>query len=114
MNRRTLISGLGSIALVKMAKGVCGASINGPDATARLDDDLPITSNRWNDSDAFKLELLPILRSDEQSTHQFCSYDRAGDNYDFDYFPLYMESNGECVIFDAFGPGCLCRLHMNI
>ncbi|HTB82630.1 MAG TPA: DUF2961 domain-containing protein [Candidatus Sulfotelmatobacter sp.] len=47
-------------------------------------------------------------------THQFSSYDRAGDNYDWEYFPLYMETNGECVIFDAMGPGCLYRQHMNI
>ena len=49
-----------------------------------------------------------------RETHQFCSYDRAGDNYDWQYFPLYMETNGECVIFDAMGPGCLYRHHMNI
>ena len=61
----------------------------------------------------FNIEDLPHLRSDVQ-THQFCSYDRAGDNYDWDYFPLYTEPNGEVVIFDAMGPGCLYRHHMNI
>lgn len=62
---------------------------------------------------AFRADLLPFLRSGVQ-THQFCSYDRAGDNYDWKYFPLYTETNGECVIFDAMGPGCLYRHHMNI
>jgi hypothetical protein len=47
-------------------------------------------------------------------THQFCSYDRAGDNFDWEYFPLYTDTNGECVIFDAMGPGCLYRQQMNI
>jgi len=61
----------------------------------------------------FKIEDLPVLRKGVQ-THQFCSYDRAGDNYDHEYFPLYTEPNGEVVIFDAMGPGCLYRHHMNI
>lgn len=56
---------------------------------------------------------LPFIRKGVQ-THQFTSYDRAGDNYDADYFPLYKESNGECVLFDSFGPGCLYRLHANL
>ena len=38
----------------------------------------------------------------------------AGDNYDWDYFALYMEPNGEAVLFDAMGPGCLYRQQMNI
>jgi hypothetical protein len=62
---------------------------------------------------AFRVDLLPFLRTGI-GTHQFCSYDRAGDNYDWQYFPLYMDTNGECVIFDAMGPGCLYRHHMNI
>lgn len=62
---------------------------------------------------AFRLDTLPFLRSGVQ-THQFCSYDRAGDNYDWEYFPIYTDANGECVIFDAMGPGCLYREHMNI
>jgi len=58
-------------------------------------------------------QSLPYLLSGVQ-THQFTSYDRAGDNYDADYFPLYKESNGETVIFDSYGPGCLYRLHANL
>src|ERR1022692_2287039 len=56
---------------------------------------------------------LPYLRTGVQ-THQFTSYDRAGDNYDADYFPLYTESDGACVLFDVYGPGCLYRLHANL
>ena len=56
---------------------------------------------------------LPVLQAGTQ-TRQFSSYDRAGDNYDADYFQLYNEPNGESVIFDSYGPGCLYRLHMNI
>lgn len=64
--------------------------------------------------DAFlNMENLPLLRDGVQ-TLQFSAYDRSGDNYDSEYFPLYTEENGECVIFDAFGPGCLYRQHMNL
>ncbi|HLK16741.1 MAG TPA: DUF2961 domain-containing protein, partial [Fimbriimonadaceae bacterium] len=56
---------------------------------------------------------LPYLRRGVQ-THQFTSYDRAGDNYDADYFPLYKEADGACVLFDVYGPGCLYRLHANL
>ena len=62
---------------------------------------------------SFQIDTLPYLRTGVQ-THQFCSYDRAGDNFDWEYFPLYTETNGECVIFDAMGPGCLYRQQMNI
>jgi hypothetical protein len=63
--------------------------------------------------DFIKIEDLPRLHTGIQ-THQFCTYDRAGDNYDWDYFVLYTEPNGEVVIFDATGPGCLYRQQMNI
>ncbi len=61
----------------------------------------------------FSVRDLPLIREGIQ-THQFCSYDRAGDNYDWQYFPLYTESDGEVVIFDAMGPGCLYRHHINL
>jgi hypothetical protein len=63
--------------------------------------------------DLLKIEDLPVLRTGIQ-THQFCTYDRAGDNYDWDYFELYFEPNGEVVLFDAMGPGCLSRQQMNL
>ena len=62
---------------------------------------------------SFRLDTLPYLQAGVQ-THQFCTYDRAGDNYDAEYFPVYTDTNGECVIFDAMGPGCLYRHQMNI
>lgn len=62
---------------------------------------------------AFRLDSLPFLQPAAQ-THQFCTYDRAGDNYDAEYFPIYTDTNGQCVIFDAMGPGCLYRQQMNI
>ena len=62
---------------------------------------------------AFRVDTLPFLRSGVQ-THQFCTYDRAGDNRDAVYFPIYTDTNGECVIFDAMGPGCLYSQQMNI
>jgi hypothetical protein len=61
----------------------------------------------------FQVDMLPYVQTGVQ-THQFCTYDRAGDNYDAEYFPLYTDTNGECVIFDAMGPGCLYRQQMNI
>jgi hypothetical protein len=65
------------------------------------------------ETDDFWVGSLPDLQAGEQ-THQFCTYDRAGDNYDSEYFPLYNDTNGGCVIFDAMGPGCLYRQQMNI
>ncbi|HTV39738.1 MAG TPA: DUF2961 domain-containing protein [Candidatus Sulfotelmatobacter sp.] len=62
---------------------------------------------------SFEPDTLPYLQTGVQ-THQFCTYDRAGDNHDSEYFALYTDTNGECVIFDAMGPGCLYRQQMNI
>jgi hypothetical protein len=120
MNRRTLISGLGLIALEQAtthlkAEHLAFAQDNSAfNTTMSSGNEIGLVPNEKHGADAFRLEWLPFLQDSEQTTHQFCSYDRAGDNYDFAYFPLYMETNGECVIFDAFGPGCLYRLHMNI
>lgn len=84
----------------------------GSDISARKQDGA-ITLQQEIGADAFRVDRLPFLRTGMQ-THQFSSYDRAGDNYDWEYFPLYLDTNGECVIFDAMGPGCLYRHHMNI
>lgn len=62
---------------------------------------------------SFQPDTLPYSQTGVQ-THQFCTYDRAGDNHDSEYFSLYTDTNGECVIFDAMGPGCLYRQQMNI
>jgi hypothetical protein len=110
VNRRTLISGIGLIVLKQTA--VCANAVrlaftpNEDDSDTAIVDsnEISLNKNERKGVNAFRLDLLPFLRNGVQ-THQFCSYDRAGDNYDFDYFPLYMEPDGEGVIFNAFGPG---------
>ena len=126
MKRRTLISGIGLVALTEAVSRASAAWIpanigNGVSAqddnfklalSSGADDpgttDVPPSDEGMIEANAFRLDLLPFLRSGAQ-THQFCSYDRAGDNYDAEYLALYTEKNGECVIFDAMGPGCLSR-----
>ena len=101
------------IALVAVVVLHCTAAFSfagGLPASAR---DIPSGMSDLITTNAFRVDWLPFLR-EGMETHQFCSYDRAGDNYDWQYFPLYMDTNGECVIFDAMGPGCLYRHHMNI
>ena len=62
-------------------------------------------------------EYLPFLYQEGTQTLQFASYDLGGGNYDGSYpnaFTKYVDSNGEVVIFDAFGPGSLNRQQINI
>jgi hypothetical protein len=133
MKRRTLLSGLGLIAITKAVArakngwlprtirgefaqtnaALSAAQPSGVEATLRASDKMLAGSGELIEAGAFRLDLLPFLRSGQQ-THQFCSYDRAGDNYDAEYLCLYADKNGECVIFDAMGPGCLSRHQMNI
>jgi hypothetical protein len=131
LKRRTLISGIGLVALTEAVSRARAAWIpaNIGNGFAALDDNfnlgplsgaddpgaagVPAGDEGMIEANAFRLDLLPFLRSGAQ-THQFCSYDRAGDNYDAEYLALYTEKNGECVIFDAMGPGCLSRHQMNI
>lgn len=118
MKRTALIrAGRWFRALTMAALGSVAASIGrsadraqGPPANA------PVNSTRLGPvgASAFtNLAELPFLREGVE-TRQFSAYDRAGDNYDHEYFPLYVEPDGECVIFDAMGPGCLYRHHMNL
>ena len=61
-------------------------------------------------------ETLPFLYADGVQTRQFITYDASGDNEDFSFneaWVKYIDSNGEYVIFDAPGPGCLYRQQMN-
>ena len=53
---------------------------------------------------AFRVDTLPFLQAGVQ-TRQFCTYDRAGDNRDQEYFPLYTDTNGEVRYFRCHGPG---------
>lgn len=64
-----------------------------------------------------KVERLPFLFPPGTKKHRFVSYDASGGN-GFGLlrstFTRYIDSHGELVIFDAYGPGCLYRQQMNI
>src|SRR3974390_2839383 len=103
MNRRHFLSTIASSALMTRAYA---RSFNWPcvsDADG-VSEELAITHKGIappNSHDllgvgAFRLEWLPFQRKGMQ-THQFCSYDRAGDNYDAEYLALYTEADGQCV-----------------
>lgn len=53
----------------------------------------------------YVLENLPFLPLGV-SVRQFSSHNRAGYNKDDDEF-LYTDEQGDSVIFDAAGPGCV-------
>lgn len=118
MKRRTFLSGLGLVALSEAVAranvgAVAGLSSGTEKQLSEAAEKIPSRSTDLIQAGAFRLDLLPFSRGGTE-THQFTSYDRSGDNYDAEYFSLYTEANGECVIFDTMGPGCLYRHHMNI
>ncbi|MBS1794722.1 MAG: DUF2961 domain-containing protein [Acidobacteria bacterium] len=62
-------------------------------------------------------ELLPLLFPPTSATRQVLSYDVSSGNSDGNYpraFVKYYDKNGEAVIFDEYGPGCLYRQQMNV
>ncbi len=62
-------------------------------------------------------EQLPFLHANGTETRQFASYDPSGANDDGNFksaYTKYIDSNGEFVIFDASGPGCLYRQQYNV
>ena len=62
-------------------------------------------------------ELLPLFLPEGTETRQFISYDPSGSNNDGDFttaYAKYIDANGEYVIFDASGPGCLYRQQINV
>jgi Protein of unknown function (DUF2961) len=62
-------------------------------------------------------ELLPLLPSDGTETRQSSSYDPSASNNDGNFtnsYTKYIDTNGEYVIFDASGPGCLYRQQINV
>ncbi len=62
-------------------------------------------------------ELLPLLPPDGTETRQSSSYDPSGSNNDGNFtnaYTRYIDSNGEYVIFDVSGPGCLYRQQINV
>ena len=63
------------------------------------------------------LERLPLLYPYGSKKNRIICYDATGGNKDGYFrstFKRYIDKNGELVIFDAFGPGCLYRQQMNI
>ena len=64
-----------------------------------------------------EIEQLPVLPPAGTKVHRFVSYDASGGNgFGFlqSTFKRYIDSSGELVIFDSYGPGCLYRQQMNI
>ncbi|HEY1787675.1 MAG TPA: DUF2961 domain-containing protein, partial [Verrucomicrobiae bacterium] len=62
-------------------------------------------------------ELLPLLPADGTETRQSSSYDPSASNNDGNFktaYTRYIDTNGEYVIFDASGPGCLYRQQINV
>lgn len=60
-----------------------------------------------------KPELLPFWLPAGTQTKQYNSYDASSGNFDWGIV-RYTENNGERVIFDEYGSGCLYRQQMNI
>ncbi|HEV2456032.1 MAG TPA: DUF2961 domain-containing protein, partial [Verrucomicrobiae bacterium] len=62
-------------------------------------------------------ELLPLFPPDGTETRQSSSHDPGGSNNDGNFsraYTKYIDTNGEYVIFDASGPGCLYRQQINV
>jgi hypothetical protein len=62
-------------------------------------------------------ELLPLFLPDGTETRQSSSHDPSGSNNDGNFrtaYTKYIDTNGEYVIFDASGPGCLYRQQINV
>lgn len=62
-------------------------------------------------------ELLPLFPPDGTETRQSSSCDPGGSNNDGNFtnaYTRYIDSNGEYVIFNASGPGCLYRQQINV
>ena len=90
----TTLRRLAATALMILCGGAWGAG-DGPAATERGVAQLP----------AF--EQLPFLKSDVKVEY-LGSMDKTGGNWD-NWWELYTDANGEHVIFDAEGPGCIYR-----
>lgn len=62
-------------------------------------------------------ETMPLLHKPGTITKQVLAFDQTGGNNDGNYrkaFIQYIDKNGEAVIFDEYGPGCLYRQQMNV
>lgn len=64
-----------------------------------------------------QIEAMPLLFAPGTVTKQALAFDQSGGNNDGNYrkaFIQYIDKNGEAVIFDEYGPGCLYRQQMNV
>lgn len=64
-----------------------------------------------------RIERLPLLYPYGTKKNRMISYDASGGNgfgLLINTFKKYIDDNGDVVIFDAYGPGCLYREQMNI
>ncbi len=62
-------------------------------------------------------QMMPFIYPAGTRTQQFIAADPTGQNNDGNFrtaFTKYIDQNGEAVIFDQYGPGCLYRQQMNI
>jgi hypothetical protein len=97
----SLLLGLFSVALTQM--NVFGGAVARPAAPGLAVMEHP--------------ELLPLLPSDGTETRQSSSCDPSASNNDGNFtnsYTKYIDTNGEYVIFDASGPGCLYRQQINV
>lgn len=63
------------------------------------------------------VQHIPLLFHNSSATRQVSAYDISSGNNDGSYtrsFVRYYDRNGEAVIFDEYGPGCLYRQQMNV
>ena len=89
---------LGFLCLALAQPGAFGGAVAGPGAPGLSAMEQP--------------ELLPLFPPEGTETRQLSSYDPSASNNDGNFktaFTKYVDINGEYVIFDASGPGCLYR-----
>ena len=80
--------------------------------------DKPVTRNVVAGLEAMaKVKRSPFLFPSGAKKNRFISFDPSGGNgfgLFLGTFNKYVDNNGELVIFDSYGPGCLYRQQMNI
>lgn len=107
MKRRTFIQNLPVLgALVRMGIGEPQAQAGSAVAAKALPTlERPAEVSTAQPCAPMTLDQLPLLPHGV-SVHQFSSHNKKGMNGDADWF-LYKDAQGDPVIFDAMGPGCL-------
>jgi hypothetical protein len=103
LKKKLILASIGSICLAVAQSNVFGGS-----AASLVAPGLPMMEHP---------ELLPLFLPDGTETRQSSSYDPSGSNNDGNFrtaYTKYIDTNGEYVIFDASGPGCLYRQQINV